>query len=144
MGYPQFHETGYGKMFFECQLPKLIKALNRLAEATETQNKLLAKTASQTTIDDAAEPVLICSLKLYKNKTTEQVGDIVVCHSPQQAVRWVDTTLLELQSLGFKPVPETKASFFDNISTKTSGLLFVYKDGNSTSDEFYALDVKEI
>ena len=37
---PQFHETPYGKMFFEVQLPNLIKAINRLAEAVEKQNKL--------------------------------------------------------------------------------------------------------
>lgn len=31
----QFHETGYGKIFFGNQLPNLIKALNRVAEALE-------------------------------------------------------------------------------------------------------------
>lgn len=31
----QFHETGYGKKFFGRQLPNLIKALNRVAEALE-------------------------------------------------------------------------------------------------------------
>jgi len=35
---PQFHETGYGRMFFQSQLPNLIKAINRLAEAIEKQN----------------------------------------------------------------------------------------------------------
>ena len=37
---PQFHETGYGKTFFQSQLPNLIKAINRLAEAMEKQNEL--------------------------------------------------------------------------------------------------------
>ena len=37
---PQFHETGYGRTFFQSQLPNLIKALNRLAEAMEKQNEL--------------------------------------------------------------------------------------------------------
>ena len=31
----QFHETGYGKRFFDVQLPSLIKALNRVADANE-------------------------------------------------------------------------------------------------------------
>lgn len=35
----QFHETGYGKRFFEHQLPELIKAINRLADAIEENNK---------------------------------------------------------------------------------------------------------
>ena len=37
---PQFHETGYGRTFFQSQFPNLIKALNRLAEAMEKQNEL--------------------------------------------------------------------------------------------------------
>ena len=37
---PQFHETGYGRRFFLSQLPNLIKALNRLADAMEKQNEL--------------------------------------------------------------------------------------------------------
>ena len=36
----QFHETGYGRTFFQSQLPNLIKALNRLADAMEKQNEL--------------------------------------------------------------------------------------------------------
>ena len=35
---PQFHETGYGRTFFQSQLLNLIKAINRLAEAVEKQN----------------------------------------------------------------------------------------------------------
>lgn len=35
-----FHETMYGKRFFEGQLPCLIKAINRLAESIEKQNEL--------------------------------------------------------------------------------------------------------
>ena len=37
---PQFHETDYGRTFFQSQLPNLIKAINRLAEAMEKQNEL--------------------------------------------------------------------------------------------------------
>ena len=35
---PQLHETPYGRRFFDSQLPNLIKAINRLAEAIENQN----------------------------------------------------------------------------------------------------------
>ena len=34
-----FHETQYGKRFFDSQLPKLIKALERIANALEKQNE---------------------------------------------------------------------------------------------------------
>ena len=37
---PQLHETPYGRQFFDSQLPNLIKAINRLAEAVEKQNEL--------------------------------------------------------------------------------------------------------
>lgn len=37
---PQFHETGYGRTFFQSQLPNLIKAINRLADAMEKHNEL--------------------------------------------------------------------------------------------------------
>ena len=37
---PQFFQTGYGRKFFESQLPGLIKAIDRLADAIEKQNEL--------------------------------------------------------------------------------------------------------
>lgn len=37
---PQFFQTGYGKRFFDSQLPKLIGAINRLADAVEKQNEV--------------------------------------------------------------------------------------------------------
>jgi hypothetical protein len=37
----QFHETKYGQIFFEHQLPALIKAINRLADVGEEMGALL-------------------------------------------------------------------------------------------------------
>ena len=36
----QFHETKYGQIFFEHQLPALIKAINRLADVGEEMGAL--------------------------------------------------------------------------------------------------------
>jgi hypothetical protein len=36
---PQFHETGYGRTFLERQLPDLIRATEKIADALEEQNK---------------------------------------------------------------------------------------------------------
>jgi tetrahydromethanopterin S-methyltransferase subunit G len=36
-----FHNTGYGRRFFDQQLPELIKAINRLAKAQEESNELV-------------------------------------------------------------------------------------------------------
>ncbi len=33
-----FHSTEYGRIFFDRQLPRLIKALERIADALEKQN----------------------------------------------------------------------------------------------------------
>jgi len=33
---PQFHETGYGRIFFDSQLPRLIAALEKIAAHLET------------------------------------------------------------------------------------------------------------
>lgn len=35
----QFHETVYGKNFLEYQLPSLIQAINRVADALEGQKR---------------------------------------------------------------------------------------------------------
>jgi len=36
---PQFHETGYGRKFFEADLPRLVRALERIATQLEANNK---------------------------------------------------------------------------------------------------------
>ena len=36
----QFHETMYGKRFFEHQLPKLIQAIENLSKSIEMQTKM--------------------------------------------------------------------------------------------------------
>lgn len=40
----QFHETGYGRDFFNHQLPELIRAINRNAKAIEDQNAVALQT----------------------------------------------------------------------------------------------------
>ncbi len=39
----QFHETRYAFNFFNGQIPEIIRAVERLADAVEEHNKLLAK-----------------------------------------------------------------------------------------------------
>ena len=55
----QFHETGYGRKFFDRQLPELIKSINRLADSNETliaQDDIVEKIhAYNDYIMDAAE-----------------------------------------------------------------------------------------
>lgn len=44
---PEFYQTGYGKRFFELQLPSLIKAIDRLTDAVEKQNEKEEKRNAQ-------------------------------------------------------------------------------------------------
>lgn len=45
-----FHETTYGKRFFDSQLPKLIKELGRIADALEKQNQIKQEVKSNDTV----------------------------------------------------------------------------------------------
>lgn len=49
---PQFHQSGYGRTFFEAQLPELTKAINRNAKALEENNNLM-KQSLQTNKSDS-------------------------------------------------------------------------------------------
>lgn len=40
MAGPEFHQTGYGRRFFDSQLPKLIENIGRLASAMEPEVRL--------------------------------------------------------------------------------------------------------
>ena len=40
---PQFHETGYGRKFFEAQLPQLITNIGELTKETKRANNLKEK-----------------------------------------------------------------------------------------------------
>jgi len=43
----KFHETGYGRRFFEKQIPDLLKTLGRIADALETANDIERKQLKQ-------------------------------------------------------------------------------------------------
>lgn len=47
---PNFHETMYGKRFFDSQLPKLITALERIADALEKQNEIKQEEKTNDTV----------------------------------------------------------------------------------------------
>ena len=42
-----FHNTKYGQMFFEVQLPQLIREIGRLANVVENNNQLLFDTQKE-------------------------------------------------------------------------------------------------
>jgi hypothetical protein len=40
---PEFHQTGYGRKFFEAQLPQLIRAIEELTKEVKRQNDMNEK-----------------------------------------------------------------------------------------------------
>lgn len=71
---PQFHETMYGQSFFTNQLPRLIKALERIATALEEQNK----PPKDTHLDNCKEisTVLYEKCRLNKFYRTEDIMNL--------------------------------------------------------------------
>ena len=53
----QFHETMYGKRFFEHQLPKLIQAIENLSKSIEKQTKIKEDVKHDTNGEKAAGSV---------------------------------------------------------------------------------------
>lgn len=45
-----FHETTYGKRFFDSQLPKLIKEFGRIADALEKKNEIKQEAKKNDTV----------------------------------------------------------------------------------------------
>lgn len=90
---PQFHETGYGKKFFEYQLPKLIKAIEKIGAELEMSNiraeDKLTTPYSKTTVvkayDDAREYTLTiegCSIESVKNKSKKWIEENLAVSAP--------------------------------------------------------------
>ena len=44
----QFHESEYGKTFFQHQLPELIKSLKRIADTLEENNRQISESTIET------------------------------------------------------------------------------------------------
>ena len=85
----QFHETGYGKRFFEVQLPSLIKALNRVADVNEK------RLTSETVAREEPNKVFVC----YEENSNElaiengAVNAMYVTVSLNDVHKWLDKRL---------------------------------------------------
>ena len=83
----QFHETTYGRRFFEGQLPSLIKAINRLADANEM--KQTAEPAAEVT----ANMVYVCYEENSNELSIENgaVNEMYVAASLNDVYKWLDS-----------------------------------------------------
>ncbi len=76
---PQFHETGYGRTFFQSQLPRLIKAIERLADAIEKNNLLPKQFDGKTkTVFKALDLVKLVLPEKSDNKVQRTLSDLIL------------------------------------------------------------------
>lgn len=135
----QFHETVRGQRFFDIQLPKLTKAIERLAEAKEKENTKIAPAAKTT------NAVYVC----YEENSHElavdngTIHEMVVATKFEEVAQWVNARLSEASvnsySVAFK---EDEADFCKNLVMGRSARLPLFYEGNLGSSLYYALVVE--
>lgn len=132
----QFHETVWGKNFFEFQLPSLIKALTRIADNMERTALKVAKPTK----------VYICYHENSPELSIENpvIDEMTVADSLDGVKKilsdWIDAG----KANEYAPLNDSdKVEFFsDIVSGKDTELLLFHKqDGNSRL--YYALAVKQ-
>ena len=124
----QFHETVYGKRFFEQQLPALTKALNRVADVYEKKQ-------------NAAEYTVFVSYHmnlapLNKPKGTLSNMDVRLCNTAD-VLDWVKELVDKLRSEGYATDTEERLkAFYSNLPFEHRSILQLSKDTNE-DDTFY-------
>ena len=86
----QFHETMYGKTFFEHQLPRLTKAIEKLAESKNTQGSI---------------PVI--PFPLADEETCKRL--LAIMNDSEKAEGWTSKSLLDIAEKGSTVPQEVKS-----------------------------------
>lgn len=121
----QFHETMYGKRFFEGQLPSLIKAINRLAGAIEDTKQPTSSTVYVCFIEGGIDAEMAVALS------------VVDVH------KWIDARLKDAERERYSALSEKEeVEFYKSIVAGEPAALPLYKDGDESSAHFYALIAK--
>ena len=135
----QFHETGYGKRFFDAQLPSLIKAINRLADTNEKQQN------AELAADVTANMVYIC----YEENSSElaiengAVNEMHVAASLNDVYKWLDKRLKEAEQNYYIALNDMEENeFYKELMASKECALHLYHNGDENSRLNYALTVK--
>ncbi len=135
----QFHETGYGKRFFDAQLPSLIKAINRLADTNEKQQN------AEFAADVTANMVYIC----YEENSSElaiengAVNEMYVAASLNDVYKWLDKRLKEAEQNYYIVLNDMEENeFYKELMASKECALHLYHNGDENSRLNYALTVK--
>ena len=135
----QFHETGYGKRFFDVQLPSLIKALNRVADANEKQQ------IAEPVVEVTANMVYVC----YEENSNElaiengAVNEMYVAASLNDVYKWLDKRLKEAEQNFYTILNDMEENEFNKeLMASKECALHLYHNGDENSRLNYALTVK--
>ncbi len=135
----QFHETGYGKRFFDVQLPSLIKALNRVADANEKQQ------VAEPVVEVTANMVYVC----YEENSNElaiengAVNEMYVAASLNDVYKWLDKRLKEAEQNYYIVLNDMEENeFYKELMASKECALHLYHNGDENSRLNYALTVK--
>lgn len=135
----QFHETVRGQRFFDVQLPKLTRAIERLAEAKEKENTKPTPAAKIT------NAVYIC----YEENSHELAVDNGTIHEMfvatkfEEVAQWVNARLAEAASNSYSIVfDEDETEFCRDLVMGRSARLPLFHDGNGDSPLYYSLVVE--
>ena len=135
----QFHETGYGKRFFEVQLPSLIKALNRVADVNEK------RLTSETVAREETNKVFVC----YEENSNElaiengAVNAMYVTVSLNDVHKWFDKRLKAAKQNHYTVLNDLEADeFYSDLIAGEKRALYLYHNGDENSRLNYALIVR--
>ena len=138
MGF-QLHETMYGKRSFENQLPSLIRAINRLADADEK------KQASEPVAVMNSNTVNVCYEENSHELAIEDgaVNELYVASSLDEVYRWVDKQQKNAEQNFYTVLNnEEESEFYKKLCAGSETALGLYHNGDESSRLFYTLTVK--
>ena len=132
----QFHETVRGKIFFEDQLPSLIKTLKRIADNMER------------TAPKAAVPtkVYVCYHENSPELSIENpvIDEMTVVGSLESVRKIITNWIDEGKANEYIPLNEfDKVEFFNDIMSGKDTELLLYHKQDEKSRLYYALAVKQ-
>lgn len=143
----QLHETKYGQIFFEHQLPALIKAINRLADVGEKKLSVSPVTEINGNNSNNSNKVYVC----YEENSPElaiengAVENICVVLNLEEVGKWIEKQRKAAEA-GFYTVSSTEEenNFYNELNAGKEAALVLYHNGDENSRLFYSLIVKPI
>ncbi len=141
----EFHDTMYGRRFFENQLPSLIRALNRIADNQEAGlfGKSMGQSSKSNTGTESASKIYVCyeenSLALYSE--AGNISKPFVTSDEALARDWAKRSYELASDSGYHPIEEADyAELMDHIGD-TYASMWVFLGRRENSRENYGICV---